>query len=248
MAAGPRRSGDPRSAADRCATRAATSCARPATPPSSRRTSRRRSPGWPTATAATTTSTPRWPRSWTARTSRPPARSSPRTVPGRSTTSGSPASSCSTRSTTAACTTGSTAATASCWSAPTRAHNRGMIEFCAVDPRLLPTCYVPLADLDLAGAMAAEAHRDGRRRAARRVGLPARPLPQPRRPRPGLGSGERGAHPGRVPRRRHGRPDRPAPTSATGCRSRPTSTAARRTSGPSTTWASRGHRRRRWRR
>ncbi len=29
-----------------------------------------------------------------------------------------------------------------------RAHNRGMIEFCAVDPRLLPTCYVPLADFD----------------------------------------------------------------------------------------------------
>ena len=39
----------------------------------------------------------------------------------------------------------------------TRAHNRGMVEFCAVDPRLLPTCYVPLADLDLAGTMAQEA-------------------------------------------------------------------------------------------
>src|SRR5262249_52161817 len=29
-----------------------------------------------------------------------------------------------------------------------RAHNRGMVEFCRADPRLLPTCYVPLADLD----------------------------------------------------------------------------------------------------
>jgi hypothetical protein len=27
-----------------------------------------------------------------------------------------------------------------------RAHNRGMVEFCSVDKRLLPTCYVPLFD------------------------------------------------------------------------------------------------------
>jgi uncharacterized protein len=38
-----------------------------------------------------------------------------------------------------------------------RAHNRGMVEFCAADPRLLPTCYVPLADFDRAAAMAREA-------------------------------------------------------------------------------------------
>lgn len=37
-----------------------------------------------------------------------------------------------------------------------RAHNRGMIEFCSVDPRLLPTCYVPLADFDRAAAIARE--------------------------------------------------------------------------------------------
>ncbi len=30
------------------------------------------------------------------------------------------------------------------------AHNRGMVEFCSVDKRLLPTCYVPLADFDRA--------------------------------------------------------------------------------------------------
>jgi predicted TIM-barrel fold metal-dependent hydrolase len=38
-----------------------------------------------------------------------------------------------------------------------RAHNRGMIEFCSADPRLLPTCYVPLMDFDRAAAMADEA-------------------------------------------------------------------------------------------
>lgn len=38
-----------------------------------------------------------------------------------------------------------------------RAHNRGMVEFCAGDPRLLPSCYVPLVDLDGAAAMADEA-------------------------------------------------------------------------------------------
>jgi uncharacterized protein len=38
-----------------------------------------------------------------------------------------------------------------------RAHNRGLLEFCATDPRLLPTCYVPLVDFDRAAAMAGEA-------------------------------------------------------------------------------------------
>jgi uncharacterized protein len=38
-----------------------------------------------------------------------------------------------------------------------RAHNRGMVEFCEVDARLLPTCYVPLAYLDRAPALAGEA-------------------------------------------------------------------------------------------
>jgi predicted TIM-barrel fold metal-dependent hydrolase len=38
-----------------------------------------------------------------------------------------------------------------------RAHNRGMVEFCSVDDRLLPSCYVPLADLDRAPALAQEA-------------------------------------------------------------------------------------------
>ena len=38
-----------------------------------------------------------------------------------------------------------------------RAHNRGMVEFCSVDPRLLPACYVPLFDLEQAPALADEA-------------------------------------------------------------------------------------------
>lgn len=38
-----------------------------------------------------------------------------------------------------------------------RAHNRGMIEFCSVDARLLPTLYVPLHDLERAGQYAVEA-------------------------------------------------------------------------------------------
>lgn len=42
-----------------------------------------------------------------------------------------------------------------------RAHNRGMVEFCSVDERLLATCYVPLADFDRAAAMAAEAIDQG---------------------------------------------------------------------------------------
>ena len=38
-----------------------------------------------------------------------------------------------------------------------RAHNRAMVDFCSVDPRLLPVGYVPLAGFDRARAMAQEA-------------------------------------------------------------------------------------------
>jgi predicted TIM-barrel fold metal-dependent hydrolase len=38
-----------------------------------------------------------------------------------------------------------------------RAHNRGMVDFCSVDRRLLPSCYVPLVDFQRAAAMADEA-------------------------------------------------------------------------------------------
>jgi len=38
-----------------------------------------------------------------------------------------------------------------------KAHNRGMVEFCSVDDRLLPTCYVPLADFERTTSMGKEA-------------------------------------------------------------------------------------------
>ncbi len=41
------------------------------------------------------------------------------------------------------------------------AHNRGMVEFCSVDDRLLPTCYIPLADPVRAAHMADESIRGG---------------------------------------------------------------------------------------
>ena len=37
-----------------------------------------------------------------------------------------------------------------------RAHNRGMLDFCSVDSRLLATCYVPLANFERAQSMAKE--------------------------------------------------------------------------------------------
>jgi predicted TIM-barrel fold metal-dependent hydrolase len=42
-----------------------------------------------------------------------------------------------------------------------RAHNRGMLEFCSVDPRLLPSCYVPLVDPDKAVQTAKDALAQG---------------------------------------------------------------------------------------
>jgi predicted TIM-barrel fold metal-dependent hydrolase len=45
--------------------------------------------------------------------------------------------------------------------AAARAHNRGMLEFCSVDPRLLPSLYVPLCDPEQAASAAGDALRDG---------------------------------------------------------------------------------------
>ena len=36
-------------------------------------------------------------------------------------------------------------------------HNRGMVDFCSIDRRLLPVCYVPFTDVDRAGECAREA-------------------------------------------------------------------------------------------
>src|SRR3954469_21758477 len=38
-----------------------------------------------------------------------------------------------------------------------RAHNRGIVDFCSVDARLLPVCYVPFADIDRAAQLTREA-------------------------------------------------------------------------------------------
>jgi predicted TIM-barrel fold metal-dependent hydrolase len=54
-----------------------------------------------------------------------------------------------------------------------RAHNRGMIEFCSADARLLPTCYVPLADFERAAAMAGEALAMGAAALLVQTGCPA---------------------------------------------------------------------------
>jgi predicted TIM-barrel fold metal-dependent hydrolase len=45
--------------------------------------------------------------------------------------------------------------------AAARAHNRGMVDFCSVDPRLLPTCYIPLADPERAVRATEEALAQG---------------------------------------------------------------------------------------
>ncbi len=45
--------------------------------------------------------------------------------------------------------------------AAARAHNRGMLEFCSVDPRLLPSLYVPLCDPEKAVAAAHDALEQG---------------------------------------------------------------------------------------
>jgi predicted TIM-barrel fold metal-dependent hydrolase len=54
-----------------------------------------------------------------------------------------------------------------------RAHNRGMIEFCSADARLLPTCYVPLADFGRAAAIAGEALAMGAAALLVQTGCPA---------------------------------------------------------------------------
>ncbi|MBV9291812.1 MAG: amidohydrolase family protein [Frankiales bacterium] len=41
--------------------------------------------------------------------------------------------------------------------AMSRAHNRGIVDFCSVDARLLPVCYVPFADIDTAVQLTREA-------------------------------------------------------------------------------------------
>ena len=83
-----------------------------------------------------------------------------------------------------------------------RAHNRGMVEFCSVDPGCCPpaTCRWPTST-----DRRRWPPRPSRMGAAALLvpdGLPQRPLPQPHRPRPGVGAGRGGRHPDRAARRR----------------------------------------------
>ena len=119
-------------------------------------------------------------------------RSSPTTARGCSTTSASTASCCSTRSTTRRLYQwehgdGDGVDLDLAYGAA-RAHNRGMTEFCSVDDRLLPTCYVPLADFDRADGDGDRGDRDGRRRAAVASGCPAGHSPSHRSARPRCGA------------------------------------------------------------
>ena len=125
-----------------------------------------------------------------ARTSPPPAGSSPRTGPRPSTCSASRASSSSTPSTTGGCTTGAR-----------RRPRPGLRRRPGPQPRhgrvLLGRPPAAAHLLRAAGRLrpvrgdGRRGHRAGCGRAARRLGLPARPLAEPRRPRPGVGAGRR---------------------------------------------------------
>ena len=142
-----------------------------------------------------------------ARTGTPPARSSPPTGPPCSTASASRVSSSSTPS---------TPATSTAWTrhrpAPGLrrgpAHNRAMVAFTSIDRRLLPTCYVPLADFDAAAAMAAEAVAGGAAALLVPSNCPRATPPAPRA-RPGVGHRPGRRHPHRVPRGRRRHPHQP---------------------------------------
>ena len=82
-----------------------------------------------------------------------------------------------------------------------RAHNRGMIEFCAADPRLLPTCYVPLVDFG-AAAMADEAIAMGAAALLVASGCPPGHSPSHIALDP-VWARAGGRDPDRLPRRRH---------------------------------------------
>ena len=165
--------------------------------------------GWPSATVRATTPRSRRTRSCCARTSLPPDRSSPRIAAAPSICSASPASSCSTRSTTPGCATGSTPDDLELAIGAARAHNRGMIEFCAADPRLLSTLYVPLADLDQAPALAREAIEMGAAALLMASACPPGHSPSHIGLDPVWAIAEEARRADRVPRRRHRRVARP---------------------------------------
>ena len=201
------------------------------------------------STPPTSTAPTRRPRSCCARTSPPPGRSCPRTASGRSTCIGVQSQ--------LVFNTFHNSPAARLGAAPRRPRprlRRGSgpqpghdASSAPVDDRLLPTMYVPLADFDRAAAMADEAIDMGAAALLVAVGLSRTATPPATAALdPVWARAAGGRHPDRVPRRRHRRPHRPHVLPERAARSRPTSTAATRTSAASTTWASRARRPRPW--
>ena len=116
--------------------------------------------------------------------------------------------------------------------ATARAHNRGMLEFCSADRRLLPSLYIPLADPARAIAATEDALAQGAAALFGGHDLHPRTLGQPHRPvqacRPGQ---RRPASPSCSTSAARPPPSTPT-TSSTASPCRQTSTAARRTSVP----------------
>ena len=178
-------------ASSRCATRAATSCARPATPPSSSATSTPPSTACGTATPATDYQARRGGRDHAAQELRghrlvrrrgPPARARParlRQPAGVQHVPQPPPARLGARRRPRARRRRRRAPTTAAWSSSARSTSA----CCRPATCPWPTSTGP-------ARLAARGHRHGRGRPARRVGLPAGPLPQPRRPRPGLGRGQ----------------------------------------------------------
>ena len=147
----------PRPPAGAHATRAATSCARRAAPRSSSATWWRRSTDCAGEHASAEYRADEAGGDHGAQElRRHRRRSSPRTGPGPSTCSGSAASSIFNTFHNGRLHDLEHGDDLDLAYAAARAHNRGMLEFCSVDPRLLPSCYVPLADPERAVAAAAE--------------------------------------------------------------------------------------------
>ena len=86
-----------------------------------------------------------------------------------------------------------------------RGQRRAMLDWCSVDPRLLPVCVVPLGDMPAAIASDARGDRRWSGRVADRPVLPARSLAEPHRPRADVGDGRRSRRAGGAARCRRGR-------------------------------------------
>lgn len=83
-----------------------------------------------------------------------------------------------------------------------RGFNRAMVDFCAVDRRLLASCYVPLADFDEAAAISRDAISIGAKALLIPSRCPQGTFAESHRIRSGVGAGAGGRVADSVPRRR----------------------------------------------